>query len=133
MYDKDYIEYDEYGLKSVNCMRCNTPIRVRRFKGDEIEGERVKVAYIKTLPDFTPVPFMLSDGSYTNILLCADCAKNMKAEEEVEGMTRQFKNGHILDAKHAKRGQMEMRNIVDMYNKLSIGNKVRRIDMKGAV
>jgi hypothetical protein len=132
MYTEDYMVYDEIGIVSVNCMRCNVPIRVRRFKNMEIEGEAVKVAYIKTLPEFTPVPFTLSNGSNTNILLCLDCSKNMNTEDELEGMTRQFRHGHQLEAKYAKRSEKDTKAIEKFNNKLSVkGNKPSRMKLKG--
>ncbi len=136
MYDKDYLEYDEFGLKVVGCMRCNKPVKVRRYK-DVIShtGKSITVAYIKELVEFKPVALMLSNGSYTNILLCIDCAKNKEnTEEERDGMTKQFRRGHELEAEYLKIGQAEIKLMADSYNKLSVTDKkATSIKVKGVV
>ncbi len=136
MYDKDYLEYDEFGLKQVGCMRCNSPIKVRRYKDvTDHTGKSLTVAYIKELVEFTPVALMLSNGSSTRILLCADCAKNKEnTEEEQEGMTKQFRRGHELEAVYLKKNEAEMEYIIDMYSKLKVtGKRMTNRILKGAV
>lgn len=133
MYDKNYLEYDEYGLKSVNCMRCNKPVKIREYKEVEHNGKLINIAYIKELNDFKPTPFMLSNGSYTNILLCTNCAKNKENnEEEQKGMTKQFKRGHELEAKYAKKSNIEIKYIANTYGKLKVMNRIKTMKLKGA-
>ena len=86
MYDKDYLEYDDIGLSAVNCMRCNQAVKRRAV----VTVEAKDVLVIKTLSHFKPTPYHLSDGSYTNILLCKDCHNTMEddSQEELDGMTQ---------------------------------------------
>ncbi len=124
MYDFDYLEYDEYGLVKIGCMRCNKPVKVRGTKEVKTPGGMsVKAIAIKQMQDFKAVPFLLSDGSYTNILLCGGCATNMDSKKETEGITRQFRKGHELEAIQAKRSKEEIDRIKEAYNNLEVTKK----------
>ncbi len=125
MYDKEYIEYDEYGLKEVRCMRCGVPIKRREVVEREIRKGKwtriVNVFAIKTLSNFVPVPYTLSDGSYTNILMDKDCAKkHINSPEEMVGMENQFKKGHELEAIGTGRSQKEVNHIKKMFEKIKV-------------
>jgi len=122
-YDKDYLEYDEYGLKKVKCMRCNETIRERLPRLVRTEGgDSVYVETIKTLSNFTAVPFTLNDGTFTNILMDKDCAKiYQNTPEEIRGMTKQLKRGWVLEATGLKRSQDEIS---------AIENRTRNIKVK---
>ena len=122
MYDKDYLEYDEYGLKEVRCMRCNTPVKRRYIDPVTMpDGRTIGVYKIKTLSNFVPAPFTLSDGSYTNILLDKDCAKKIdNSPEEVEGMGKQFRKGFELEAAGARRSKDEIKDIKERFKKIEV-------------
>ncbi len=109
-YDKDYLEYDEYGLKEVRCMKCDEPIKKRTIKLHKLEdGRAINVYTVKTLSSFSPIPYELSDGSFTNILMCKDCARDhVDTLEERQGMAKQLKSGWILEAEGTNRSQKEI-------------------------
>ena len=109
MYNKDYLEYDEFGLKQVNCMRCNIPVKVRKA----VDG----ILAMSTMSHFAPVPFTLSDGSYTNILMCEDCRKKYD-ETEIKEMEKQFHKGYELEAIGEKRSKKEVDFIKGKMKKL---------------
>ena len=110
MYDKEYLEYDKYGLKKVGCMRCNIPIKKRKVvKEEKGSGEIINVYAIQTLKAFTPVPYDINTGSYTNILMCDECARgHSNTEEERKGMALQLKRGWVGEVVNSKRSQKEI-------------------------
>ncbi len=129
MYDKDYLEYDEYGLKEVRCMRCNIPIKKRDTIPHKLpSGEIIGVLAIKTLSHFVPVPYELSDGSFANILMCKDCAKeHVGTDIERIGMQEQFRSGFALEAAGKKRSKEEIDHIKEKYKNMKV---VRPHDFK---
>ncbi|MEE8208245.1 MAG: hypothetical protein V3T88_04725 [Nitrosomonadaceae bacterium] len=122
IYDQDYLVYDEYGLKQVNCMRCNTPIKERTIRLSRVsEGRNIYIESVRSLSNFAAVPVVLSDGSWTNILMDRDCAKAYRlTEEEKEGMAEQLKNGWIGEARGLKRSQEEIDGIKDRVKKTKV-------------
>ncbi len=125
MYDKDYLEYDEYGLKEVRCMRCGVPIKKREIFAKTVNYrgtiQTIGVYAIKSLSNYTPIPYTLSDGSYTNILMDKDCAeKHVNSTEEMVGMESQFKKGHELEAIGTGRSQKEINDIKNRMEKIKV-------------
>jgi hypothetical protein len=125
MYDKDYLEYDEYGLKEVRCMRCNKPIKQRDVIERKLPDGRIYHVYaMKTLSNFRAVPYSLSNGTFTNILLDVDCAKvHVPSDAERAGMISQFKKGHEIEAIAAKRSQGEINATKNRYKNLTVTKK----------
>jgi len=122
MYDKDYLEYDSYGLRQVNCMRCNIAIKRRTPRPDRLpDGREVYVDALKTLSNFIQIPFTLTNNSRVNILLCKDCkAKYSDSVEEMQGMTRQIRRGRILEAKGMNRPEQEIDLIKERVKALKV-------------
>ena len=122
MYGKDYIEYDGYGLKEVRCMRCDSPVKKRGIVEHILpDGGKVNVYAVKTMSNFSPVPFTLSDGSFTNILMCRDCNKKYTDNgEERKGMEKQVRRGLELEAIGKGRSREEIGAIRKRAEKIKI-------------
>lgn len=122
LYNKPYLQYDKYGLKAVNCMRCNVQIKTRSQRLVRLnDTKEIYVEFFKTLSNFIAVPVLLDNGSFTNILMCKDCKKVYQlTKEEKLGMANQLKNGWILEAKGLKRSLKEIRAIVERTENLEV-------------
>lgn len=124
-YDKPYLEYDEYGLKQVNCMRCNVPVKTRTIRlVRHKEGEEpVYVEAIRAQSNLVRIPVELNNGSWTNLLMCLDCKKNYAFWEEKEGMARQLKAGWVDEAIGLKRSIEEVDGILDRVKNTTVLRK----------
>jgi len=123
MYDKEYLTYDEFGLKHVHCMRCNEVIKNREVTEQILpNGNPVNVFYMKTYSHARRVPYKLDDGSMTHILLCVDCEENHKDnEEEMEGMATQLKKGWVKSLEMSKSTEKEIKKM--KKQKIKVKNK----------
>lgn len=131
-YDKDYLEYDEYGLKEVRCMKCDVPIKKRGIRQHTLkDGRTINVYYVKTLSNFTPVPYELSNGSFTHILMCKDCARtHVDIPEERLGMASQLRKGWVLEARGARRSQKEINAIEKRMEGITVSGWHRLDNMR---
>ena len=121
-YDQPYIEYDKRGITQVNCIRCNDAIKVR------VLNEETGGYSFKTLNVIEVIPFELSNGSYTNLFFCTDCKKEyQETEEELEGMSTQFKSGFELEARAAKKSEKHIKKMKKRYKNI----KVKKGHQKG--
>lgn len=122
MYDKDHLIYDDYGLKQVNCVRCNNPVKMRNIKLHEFpDGRTIHIYAIKTLSNFVPLPYELSNGTYTHITMDKDCARDhVDTAEERKGMEKQFRKGFELEAKGFKKQQNEIDDIINRYSEIKV-------------
>lgn len=125
MYDKNYLTYDEIGLKHVHCMRCNEVIKNREITEQTLpNGEKVNVFYMKTYSHARRVPYVLDDGSITHILMCIDCEdKHVETDEEKTGMTDQLKRGWIQSLEKANSGKVDIDKI--KKSKIKVKQKER--------
>lgn len=126
-YDKDYLEYDEYGLVEVRCMKCNIPIKKRDVVRHTLrDGRTVNVYAIKTLSNFVAVPYELNNGSFTNILMDKGCArKHTDVLAERQGMADQLRKGWVLEAKGTKRSQKEIKDLEKRIEEIEVSGKYR--------
>lgn len=132
-YDKDYLEYDDFGLVEVRCMKCNVPIKKRVIRLHTLEdGRTINVYAVKTLGNFSPVPYELNDGSFTHILMDKDCArKHVDTLAERQGMASQLRKGWVLEAEGAKRSRKEIDAIEDRVKGISVSGKHRFNNTRG--
>ena len=97
LHNPEYVDFDEFGMKEVRCMRCSVPIRVRSFL--EVEGE--KVMALKTLSHYAIIP--RPSGS---ILCCTGCLpmlQQLDADTEAR-VNSQVLTGYVkelIQAKHS--------------------------------
>lgn len=126
-YDNDYLEYDSYGLKQVNCMRCNVAIKKRTPRLVELDsGEEVYVESIKTLSNFEAVTVVLNNDSYTNALMCRDCKRvYQNTEEGMRGVAKQLRSGWVLEARGLKRPEKEIKAIEKRVKKIKVVKKLK--------
>ncbi len=91
----EYLEFDEYGLKEVRCMRCLTqPIMKRSYieMPDKIDkGKMVQVMCMEKLASFNqPVQVEIEiDGnkSYYEPMVCSACkTKDLTTDDMVENL-----------------------------------------------
>lgn len=132
-YDKDYLEYDDFGLVEVRCMKCNVPIKKRVIRLHTLEdGRTINVYAVKTLGNFNPVPYELNDGSFTHILMDKDCArKHVDTLAERQGMASQLRKGWVLEAEGAKRSRKEIDAIEDRVKGITVSGKHRFDNTRG--
>ena len=118
LYDQPYIEYDKDGITQINCIRCNTTLKTRnRFTS----GFQI-VSHIER------IPFDLSDGTYTNLYFCRDCKREYQCtEEELAGMSAQFKLGLELEARAARKPKKHIDKVKKRYKNI----KVKKSHEKG--
>lgn len=75
-YDKDYMEYDEFGIVRIRCMNCGTPIVERTYTDLPSKNDpKVKVPVMawRRLSVHCEVAARLSDGSITGLPHCTTC------------------------------------------------------------
>jgi hypothetical protein len=127
LYDNNYLVYDEYGLKQVNCMRCNVVVKERVLRLSRVkDDEPIYIESVKSLSNFTAVPVELDNGSWTNILMCKDCKKEYQlTDEEKVGMANQLKGGWVEEARGLRRSQKEIKAIAKRVKKTKVVKKHR--------
>ena len=114
-YDRPYIEYDDDGITQINCIRCNIPVLER------ILLPREKQYVYRRLSHLEVIAFDLNNGSYTEFYFCRDCKREyQRTEEELAGMTAQFKLGFELEAKAAKKSDKHIKKVKKRYEKMKV-------------
>ena len=74
----DYIEIDEFGIREVRCMLCNTTVKARTYidmPSKTEEGKTVPVIALKEWSNYRTVKVDLADGTYATPIICQDCEK----------------------------------------------------------
>lgn len=85
MYDHEYVEFDEYGLSKVLCMRCGVPIVVRTYV--EVQSlkdlsKKENVMTLRRMGNHSEIKVTMSDGSVTQLPHCVPCAKETPDTEK---------------------------------------------------
>jgi len=86
LFAPDYVKYEGFPglIAEVDCMRCGTPIQNET----------------QFLPNYRRLKIGLSNGSYVDLLLCADCKENGKVKESnFKRLRVQIVQGWIRDRK----------------------------------
>lgn len=124
-YDKPYIEYDNDGITQINCVRCNVVVMERTLVPRQKDGVGEVYVYIfRRLSHIEEISLVLSDGSYTNLWFCRDCEREYQCtEEELAGMSAQFRLGFELEAKAVKKSDKYVEKVKKRYEKMKIKKK----------
>lgn len=76
-YDKDYVEFDEFGIVRIRCMCCGEPIVERTYtemQSFQDPNKKEKVMAWRRLSNHAELSVRLSDGSLTGLPHCTSCA-----------------------------------------------------------
>lgn len=97
-----YIDYDNYGLKEVRCMVCNTPVGGRIYV--DIPGSNEKAMTFSRYNNWKqPRKIEIKSGdidSYVEPIVCSECAKK---EWDEESIIEKIEEGLEREMKHAKK------------------------------
>lgn len=115
-YEENYVEYDELGLVTVRCMKCNTPVAVRTYK--DIGKE--KVMTMRRLSNWRQTRIEMDNGTYANPIICQDCEKTAL---DHEGLLRQVKSGWEIELRGTGKPESEIQDHVKKWEKVKIGKK----------
>ena len=99
----EYTEYDEFGLKEVRCMNCNTVVGKRTYTESPSKtemGEMVNVLVFRQLPNLRHgKKIKIKYGgirSYIEPIICVECEK-LELNEQIlidvaqEGLEREYR------------------------------------------
>lgn len=78
-YDKDYVEFDEFGIVRVLCMCCGDPVIERTYtqiQSFQDPNRMEKVLAWKRLSNHMELSARMSDGSMTGLPHCTQCPIN---------------------------------------------------------
>lgn len=124
-YDKDYVKYDNLGLKEVTCMKCNTIIARRTYIEIDSKTEinkKEKVLTLKKLSNWKQVKVKLSDGSFAEPMFCLDCSKQ---GIDCEKTTIQIKKGWEIEMKALNRNKKDIEKFKKIVCDLKITEEVK--------
>ena len=116
-----YVDYDEYGLKEVRCMLCDTVVANRTYievpkKGDATKTE--KVLTMQRLSNWRqPQQVELEDGSYLEPIVCSGCEHEDLATKDIEKKTKQ---GWEVELEAHGRGKEAVKKHKDRVKKFKI-------------
>lgn len=82
-----YIKYDEFGLLEISCLNCGTPVAVRTYtkiKVKTIPAREEKVLTVRKLGNHRTRRYDLEDGSYIDVIICANCLYEDIEPEKIE-------------------------------------------------
>lgn len=127
-YDNPYIEYDDDGIKQINCVRCNVMLMERVLVPRQKDGVGEVYVYIfKRLSHAEQISLTLSDGSYTDLWFCRDCKREYQCtEEELAGMTAQFRQGFELEARAVKKSDDYVDHVNNRYGEITVKKRYVR-------
>lgn len=74
-YEKDHVEYDDLGMKSVHCFSCNQIIR-KRVEVPSRQDPRRSILTMMTLNTYRERELELSDGSLMYAMFCVNCVND---------------------------------------------------------
>lgn len=89
MFDKEYMEYDEFGVVTIHCMCCHKAVVERTYvpRTSLLDPAKVvNVMALKRLAYHQEVGVRLSDGSITGLPFCTDCAGKPLDLEKVQDL-----------------------------------------------
>jgi len=118
LFNPHYVEYDEKGHKSTRCMRCGDLVILR----DTIQAEcphcgktfPVESPLMRQLPNLRRLRKELEDGSFIDLLLCADCHVLMEGEEnDDDRIMAQINAGWIIEMERGKKSPTEIQEVID--------------------
>jgi NAD-dependent SIR2 family protein deacetylase len=90
-FDKDYLIYDEFGLKEVHCLCCDEVIKSRV----ELQSEKHPGSFIREMAkhaQYREMPVVLSDGNISFLMVCEGCKFHQITDVEAERITNQIKD-----------------------------------------
>lgn len=122
--DKDYVEYDQFGLKKVRCMNCGTPVATRA--GIPTGHNRVVQIGLKRLSNWRQLQFNVEiDGKPTYIepIVCAQCEKH--EEIDVDRIMEQVKIGYETDMKAANKSKDQIDRHMKKIKSMKFEGRVR--------
>jgi tRNA G26 N,N-dimethylase Trm1 len=129
LYNPDYVEYDERGIKTVHCMRCGEIIISR----DTIETKcphcgrthLVEIPLLKNLPNLKRVLKELDDDSLIELLVCEGCQEIMEkaTEEENKRIWAQINAATVKEMLFLKRSSDKIKEHLDKKQKVKIKEK----------
>ena len=115
-YSNSYLDFDEFGLKEVRCMKCNTPVAMRDFT--EVGGQ--KVMAMRRLSSWKQVRIELSNRTFAEPIFCVECATNIDPEKAL----KQIKKGWEQELREVKKANAdEIKEHFKKYEKLTIKGK----------
>lgn len=68
----DYLVYDEFGLKEVDCLQCGKPIK-SRVEVRSNSDKNVIIREVGRHADYREVPVLLESGQIAFLMVCDDC------------------------------------------------------------
>lgn len=116
MWSKDYLEYDDFGILKVKCMRCNTPVATRALA--KVEGREVMA--MRRLPNWRQVRIELNNGTYAEPIVCVDCAPYLDDEKALE----QIKKGWVSELRGSGKSEASIKIHSDRVKSLAIKKKL---------
>lgn len=119
-YDKDYLEFDSYGLITIGCMRCNEPIAKRTYieMPDRTNPKaKVNVVTMQKMGNWQQVKILLSDGSYADPMFCIDCSKH---PIDGVGLMKQINGGWKKHMKVVRKSQEDIDKFIEKKKNLKV-------------
>lgn len=124
MFDKDYMVFDEFGLKEIRCMSCGNTIKSRQeIMSAQFPGKVIRE--ISKHPEYKEIAVVLSDGNLAFIMVCDNCKFIEIGEEEAKKITQQISN--------ALRSQLSWEGKTDDLIDEIIKNQPRQVIRKADV
>lgn len=124
---KSYVEYDEFGVKQVNCMNCGEVVAAKTYvelPDRENIGKKVKVMAIQRLGNWRQVRVNLEDEngkphSYMEPIVCAEC---VNADLDTNNIMKLVRKGWRADMEYAGKTDYRIRK----YLKSMDGVRIKR-------
>lgn len=87
-YEHEYCEYDEFGLLRIRCQCCGVDVVRRHYVEVKIKSDPPRKENVMTavkLGNYRRKRLVLSDGSFINLYICADCYDREEFDDECDG------------------------------------------------
>lgn len=97
-----HVDIDDKGVYRLGCMLCNDTIGTRDYVMDQeghfiLDAKGNKIPYLRHWSHIRFVEMHLSDGSFTDLLVCKDCAPRVN-ETWHEHLANTMKRAWLMEA-----------------------------------
>lgn len=95
LFKKDYVEFDQYGLKEVRCMACGLPIKTRMEEVSRLDPSKI-IYVVGKHPNYREVPVLLANEKSCVFLMFCDGCQDISVEENALAFSVQIERGFKL-------------------------------------
>lgn len=95
LFQKDYVEFDQYGLKEVRCMACSLPIKTRMEEVSRLDPSRI-IYVVGKHPNYKEIPVLLTNEKSCVFLMFCDGCQDISIEDNALPLSLLIERGWKL-------------------------------------